>query len=211
VVLSATKNSVRDRPWASFNVKRDQNGRKTRYLVQEIPKTAINDAQLTPTPKPEVEIRRKPHKRTMLLSVGELGPHLAQCHLGQGLPPYQVVSWSIQPFGHNIPTLQDRQTDTQTDRQTDNDPTAQNEPFYKQSPNNSRIWERWDLVWKREVKHAAEVASKVGTGIVDWGFMYFCKLLFVFDEQEFSLRRIKSLKALQSCRKRSGEEHFECE
>ena len=33
---------------------------------------------------------------------GELGPHLTQCCLGWGLPPYQVVSWYIQPFGHNI-------------------------------------------------------------------------------------------------------------
>ena len=33
--------------------------------------------------------------------VGELGPHLEQCGLGQDLPPYQVASWSIQPFGHN--------------------------------------------------------------------------------------------------------------
>jgi len=32
---------------------------------------------------------------------GELGPHLAQCGLGQGLPPYQLASWSIQLFGHN--------------------------------------------------------------------------------------------------------------
>jgi len=32
---------------------------------------------------------------------GELGPHLAQCGMGQGLPPYQVAFWSIQPFGHN--------------------------------------------------------------------------------------------------------------
>jgi len=31
----------------------------------------------------------------------ELGPHIAQCRLGWGLPPYQVTSWSIQPFGHN--------------------------------------------------------------------------------------------------------------
>jgi len=29
---------------------------------------------------------------------GELGPHLTQCGLGQGLPPYQVASWFIQPF-----------------------------------------------------------------------------------------------------------------
>ena len=31
----------------------------------------------------------------------ELGPHLTQCRLGQGLPPYQMASWSIQPFGLN--------------------------------------------------------------------------------------------------------------
>jgi len=35
------------------------------------------------------------------LSVGELGHHLTQCRMGRGLAPYQVVSWSIQPFGHN--------------------------------------------------------------------------------------------------------------
>jgi len=33
---------------------------------------------------------------------GELGPYLAQCALGQGLPPYQVETWSIQPFGHKV-------------------------------------------------------------------------------------------------------------
>jgi len=32
---------------------------------------------------------------------GELGPHLIQCGLGRGLPPYQVASRSIQPFGRN--------------------------------------------------------------------------------------------------------------
>jgi len=37
---------------------------------------------------------------------GELGPHLTQCQLGWGLSPYQVISWSIQPFGHNTPTSQ---------------------------------------------------------------------------------------------------------
>jgi len=35
------------------------------------------------------------------LGEGELGPHLTQCDQGWGLPPYQVASWSIQPFGHN--------------------------------------------------------------------------------------------------------------
>ena len=32
---------------------------------------------------------------------GELDPHLTQCRLDRGLPPYQVASWSIQLFGHN--------------------------------------------------------------------------------------------------------------
>ena len=31
----------------------------------------------------------------------EWGPHLIQSRLGRGLPPYQVASWCIQPFGHN--------------------------------------------------------------------------------------------------------------
>jgi len=39
------------------------------------------------------------------LSVGELGPHLTQYRLGRGIPPYQVVSWSIRPFGHKTLTL----------------------------------------------------------------------------------------------------------
>jgi len=42
--------------------------------------------------------------------VGELGPHLTQCGLGQGLHSYQVASWSIQPFGYNTATLQTGQT-----------------------------------------------------------------------------------------------------
>jgi len=32
---------------------------------------------------------------------GELGSHLRQYGLGQGLPLYQAASRSIQPFGHN--------------------------------------------------------------------------------------------------------------
>jgi len=40
-------------------------------------------------------------------SFGEvLGPHLTQCCLGWRLPPCRVLSWSIQPFGHNAPALQ---------------------------------------------------------------------------------------------------------
>jgi len=32
---------------------------------------------------------------------GELGPHVTQYGLGRGLTPYQVASWSMQPFAHN--------------------------------------------------------------------------------------------------------------
>jgi len=36
-----------------------------------------------------------------------LGPHLTQRGPGiRGIPPYQVASWSIQPFGYNTPTSQ---------------------------------------------------------------------------------------------------------
>ena len=32
----------------------------------------------------------------------QLGPHLSQCDLGRGLPPYEVAPWCIQPpFGYN--------------------------------------------------------------------------------------------------------------
>jgi len=31
----------------------------------------------------------------------ELGPQPTQCRLVWGLPPYQLISWSMQPFGHN--------------------------------------------------------------------------------------------------------------
>jgi len=48
-------------------------------------------------------------------------PRLNTMLPGPRPPPYQVASWSIQPFGHNTPTLQ-------TDRQ-DNGPVALREPL----------------------------------------------------------------------------------
>ena len=59
---------------------------------------------------------------------GPMGSHLTQCGRGRNLPPCQVSSGSIQPFGHNTPT-------SQTDR-TDNCPIAYGVPFYKRSPKN---------------------------------------------------------------------------
>ena len=49
---------------------------------------------------------------------GAGSPSITQCRLGRGLPPYQVASWSIQPFCHNTPTLQDRQAHRDTHRHT---------------------------------------------------------------------------------------------
>ena len=69
------------------------------------------------------------------LAEGVLGSHLTQCGQGRGLPPCQVSSSYIQPFGYNTPTyyIQDTE-DRQTGVQTDNGTIASGEPFYKQSP-----------------------------------------------------------------------------
>ena len=50
---------------------------------------------------------------------GELGAHLTQRGRCRGLPLYQVSPRSIQPFGHNIPTLPTDVTDRQTGRRSD--------------------------------------------------------------------------------------------
>jgi len=93
------------------------------------------------------------------------GSNLTQCRLDQGLPLYEVASWSIQPFGHNVvvvayafkshnwsakqrhhwpqyTNVTDKQG--QTNRQLDNGPIAQGEPFYKRSPKN---WAKSSASW----------------------------------------------------------------
>jgi len=37
---------------------------------------------------------------------GEMGSHLTQCGMDRGLPPYQMASLSIQPFGDSTATSQ---------------------------------------------------------------------------------------------------------
>jgi len=61
----------------------------------------------------------------MLQKWGELGPNLTQCGRGWGLPPCQVSSWSIQPFGHNTPMSQTGQLSDSIGKL-----------FYKRSPKN---------------------------------------------------------------------------
>jgi len=46
----------------------------------------------------------------------EVDPHLTECGQGWGLPACQVSSRSIQPFGHNTPTLQTGQIGQTADR-----------------------------------------------------------------------------------------------
>jgi len=58
----------------------------------------------------------------------ELDPHLTQCGQGRGLSARQVSSWSIQPFGHNTPTLQTEQMGQRSD--------SIGQTFYKRSPKN---------------------------------------------------------------------------
>jgi len=66
---------------------------------------------------------------------GRMCPQVTQCGPDRGLPPYQVVSKSVQPFDvdHNTRTSQ---TDRHTDKHTDNGPITYGEPFCKRSPKN---------------------------------------------------------------------------
>jgi len=59
---------------------------------------------------------------------GQQGPYLTQSRLGWGLAPYQVTSWSMQPFGRNrygpkiggpncLATIHQRHRQDRTDRQ----------------------------------------------------------------------------------------------
>ena len=48
-----------------------------------------------------IDISRKLGGAVPLFGEGEQRPHRTQYGLGWGLPPWQVSSWSIQPFDHN--------------------------------------------------------------------------------------------------------------
>jgi len=76
---------------------KDPNGRETWYLLRDC-KNGDKRCPSTAYPKPEVEIWRKPHNE-LCLSVGWGGS--ASNTMSPGLPPYQVVSWSIQSSSHN--------------------------------------------------------------------------------------------------------------
>jgi len=60
-----------------------------------------------PDPCSRLATRHEPKKKGLCpVGGGELGPHLTQCHLGQGLPACQISSSSVKPFGHNTRVLQ---------------------------------------------------------------------------------------------------------
>jgi len=48
-----------------------------------------------------IDMGRKLAGSAPFLGEVELGPHLMQCCLDRGLPPYRVAFWSIQSFCHN--------------------------------------------------------------------------------------------------------------
>ena len=58
-----------------------------------------------------IDMGQKVEGAAVPFSVGELRRYLTQFRQGRDLPPYHVASPSIQPFGHNTPTLQ---TDSRT-------------------------------------------------------------------------------------------------
>ena len=49
---------------------------------------------------------------------GQLDLHLTQSCLGRGFPPYQIASWSIQPFDNNTPTLHTNRQERQAGQQS---------------------------------------------------------------------------------------------
>ena len=65
--------------------------------------------------------------------------------MGRGLPPYQVASWSIKPFGHSRPTPTSQIGQDRTDRQRS---IAQGEPFYKRSSAKTHaVHENFQGLW----------------------------------------------------------------
>ena len=61
---------------------------------------------------------------------GELDSYLTECGQGRGLPPCQVSSWSVQPFGHSAPTSQTDRKRTDSIGQTVLQTVAQKWPEY---------------------------------------------------------------------------------
>jgi len=130
-------------------------GRKVGRLLCPFPWPGAG-SHLTVSPSVEAYLRAKwhldPSSRLATTDMGqklgtchfflgeELYPHLTQCGLGRGLPPYQVASKSIKPFGHSTPTSKTGQ-DTQDRQQSDNIGRT----FYKWSRKNRlAFWRRYE-------------------------------------------------------------------
>ena len=74
-------------------------------LDQDLPRVASSYIQTFGHNRHGLRVRKPPKWGRLYCAPfrGDLDPHLTQCRLSLGLPPYQVASWSIQPFGHNTP------------------------------------------------------------------------------------------------------------
>ena len=124
----------------------------------------------------------------------ELSPHLTQCGQGWGLPASQVSSWSIQPFGHNTPTLQTDRTDRQTG-QTDRTDRQRSDSIGRtvlQTVAQNRIQISVPLVRWRSVKPSqwATLTMKVR-----WGGM---SELWEFDRKEYWINFITGLNGVHA-------------
>jgi len=67
-----------------------------------LPNVKVNKSSVVAEMDDRGHNRHRPKRGGLLCPFRrELGPHLVPCGLGRGVLPYQVVSLSIQPFGHN--------------------------------------------------------------------------------------------------------------
>jgi len=102
---------------------------KTKYHAE---KNTVQELSICGDEQPFGHNRHGPKSGRLLCaprSVGELGPHLTQYHLGRSLPPYQMPSWSIQPFGSSTPTAVHQRFKQDSQDMQDNGPVAQDGPL----------------------------------------------------------------------------------
>jgi len=120
---------------------------------------------------------------------GKLGPHLTQCGRGQGLPPCQVSSWSIQPFDHNAPTSQTRQIDIQDRQRSDNTGRTVSQTVNQNHEMLATVVQRCIIIidnnLTEKIIHLAILAIPLS-----W-CMVFSTALFCFDHCQTSHRREK--------------------
>jgi len=76
-----------------------------KYLLQYLYWNRLSTIKLFFLNKPMTTVQCSNEITITIINMGRkfrgLGPYITQSPLGWGLPPYQVASWCIKPFGHN--------------------------------------------------------------------------------------------------------------